>query len=112
MGCKKVNARRVKKMYYKEFIDGINDKRIKQIDFYIDGYNHYKNCSVGRYGDVFNDNQFDFRIMCILTKDRSECVSFIDEFNENYKLFDFGRKGKFTLKEVWDKVVVTNIQYL
>ena len=41
---------RGKCMEYKEFIDGINDpKMIKQIDFYIQGYNHYRKCSIGRY---------------------------------------------------------------
>ena len=30
---------------------------------------------------------------------------------EDYKLFHFGSKGRFTLKEVWDKVVITKIEY-
>ena len=37
-------------MTYEEFIEGINDpKKIKQVNFYIEGYNHYRNCSIGRY---------------------------------------------------------------
>ena len=42
-------------MEYKEFIDGINDSKIiKQIDFYIQGYNHYRKCSIGRYIEKIN----------------------------------------------------------
>ena len=42
-------------MTYNEFVEGINDpKKIKQIDFYIDGYNHYRNCkSVFVNGDKY-----------------------------------------------------------
>ena len=40
----------MKNMTYNGFIDDINDSnKIKQIDFNIDGYNHYRNCSIGRY---------------------------------------------------------------
>ena len=99
-------------MTYEEFIKEINDeKKIKQIDFYVDGYAHYKNCSIGRYTDKMLGKEFDCRITCILTKDQSEKVSFYEKFKENYKLFDFGRKGKFTLKDIWDKVIITNIVY-
>ena len=99
-------------MSYEEFIKNINDeKKIKQIDFYIDGYSHYKNCSIGRYKEKIFGNEFNFRITCILTKDHSEDVSFFEKIKEDYKLFDFGKKGKFTLKDIWDKVVITNIVY-
>ncbi|MBR2340070.1 MAG: hypothetical protein IKA74_04480 [Clostridia bacterium] len=99
-------------MNYDEFIKGINDEqKIKQIDFYIDGYAHYKNCSIGRYKEKIFGNEFNFRITCILTKDHSEYVSFYETFKEDYKLFNFGKKGKFTLKDVWDKVVITKIEY-
>lgn len=37
-------------MTYNEFIEGINNPdKIKQMDFYIDGYGHYNSCSIGRY---------------------------------------------------------------
>ena len=101
-------------MTYDEFIEGINNpNKIKQMDFYINGYGHYNSCSIGRYiekvkgiGKILN-----WRITCILTKDHSEDVSFFKVFNEDYKLFSFGSKGKFTLKDVWNKVVITKIEY-
>lgn len=102
-------------MTYEEFIGGINDStKIKQINFYIDGYNHYKNCSIGRYKDKIGgsvNKVVDYRITCILTKDHSEDVSFPFKFKEDYKLFSFGLKGKFTLEEVWNKVVITSVEY-
>ena len=102
-------------MTYDEFIEGINNpNKIKQIDFYIDGYNHYRNCSIGRYREKIGhpvNKVVDFRITCILTKDHSEDVGFLFKFKEDYKLFNFGSKGKFTLKDVWDKVVITKVKY-
>ena len=102
-------------MTYDEFLEGINNSdKIKQIDFYIKRYNYYRNCSIGRYKEKkgYTVNKIvDFRITCILPKDHSEDVSFQFKFKEDYKLFRFGSKGRFTLKEVWDKVVVTKIEY-
>lgn len=46
----------------------------------------------------------DWRITCILNKDYTEDVSFHKTFNEDYNLFNFGFKGKYTLKEFWDKI--------
>ena len=42
---------------------------------------------------------------------KQRIVKLFDTFKEDYKLFNFGRKGKFTLKDIWDKVVITNIVY-
>lgn len=101
-------------MTYDEFIEGINDPdKIKQIDFYIEGYNHYRKCSIGRYIEKIRgiNKIVDFRITCVSTQDHSEDVSFAFKLKEDYKLFNFGSKGKFSLKEVWNKVVITNIEY-
>ncbi|MCM1043147.1 MAG: hypothetical protein NC350_02925 [Corallococcus sp.] len=99
-------------MEYKEFIDGINNRNgIKQIDFYVKDYPHYRSCSIGRYIDVLGGVEFDGRITCTLTKD-SERISFWDKFDENCKIFDFkGKGGKKTLKECWSKIVITDIIY-
>ena len=101
-------------MTYDEFIKGINNpNEIKQIDFYIEGYAHYNKCNIGRYIDKIREinQQFNNRITCILTKNHSEDVSFLYTFKEDYKLFNFGLKVKYTLKQVWDKVIITNIEY-
>ena len=46
-----------------------------------------------------------------MSSSTSEDVSFPFKFKEDYKLFNFGSKGRFTLKDVWDKVVITKIEY-
>lgn len=63
-------------MTYEEFIDGINNKEIKQVDFYINRYAHYNKCSIGRYIEKISgvSKIVDYRITCILTKDHSEDV--------------------------------------
>ena len=94
-------------MTYENFINELNNKKIKKIEFYIEGYSHYNNCSI----EYFNTKFFGDLITCNLTKDSSEKVSFFKTFNEKEKLFRFGSKGKFTLKEVWSRVVVKNIEY-
>ena len=102
---------------YEDFIKGINRDtgNIKQINFYIEGYPHYHDCSIGRYIKKVRVHErivtLTGRITCILTKDHSEDVSFYRAFKEDRKIFDFGRKGRYTLKDVWDKVVITNISY-
>ena len=57
----------MKNMTYNEFIDGINDpNKIKQINFYIDGYNHYRNCSIGRYREKIDhpvNKMIDYEIL-------------------------------------------------
>ncbi len=101
-------------MTYEEFIKGINNRtRIKQINFYIKNYHHYKNCSIGRYIDNVKTVQkkINGRITCILTEDHSEDVSFYGDFSENYKLFDLGSKGKYTLKDIWNNIVITKIEF-
>ena len=102
---------------YEDFIKGISRDtgNIKQINFYIKGYPHYYDCSIGRYIKKVRVHErivtLTGRITCILTKDHSEVVSFYRTFKEDRKIFDFGRKGRYTLKDVWDKVVITDIQY-
>lgn len=46
-----------------------------------------------------------------LVEDDSETVSFYKYFKEDYKLFKFGRKGTFTLKQVWNNIQVIQINY-
>ena len=102
---------------YEEFIKGINRDtgNIKQINFYIEGYPHYHDCSIGRYIKKVRVRErivtLTGWIRCILTIDHSENVSFYRTFKEDRKIFDFRRKGRRTLKDVWDKVVITNISY-
>lgn len=36
---------------------------------------------------------------------------FFDKFDEKCKLFKMGRKGSFTLKQMWDRIEFVSIDY-
>ncbi len=98
-------------MEYDDFIKSINSGNITQFSFSIDGYNHYHDCRISRIEDrIFNGIIIEM-IEVILTKDESEKVSFYKHFDESYKLFRLGKIGTFTLKQLWNRVVVTKIEY-
>ena len=89
---------------YKEIIEGLNNSKIIKVSFFIEDYSHYKSCRIYRAYEP---------VTCLkveLTKDSSEHISFW-KFKEDFKLFNFGKKGKFTLKQIWDKVCITEIIY-
>lgn len=96
---------------YKEIIDGINQGKINSILFSIKDYTHYKNCFIKRCVDVISTEKYITRIEVKLVEDDSETISFYKKFKEDYKLFKFGRKGTFTLKQVWKKIEILEIIY-
>lgn len=49
--------------------------------------------------------------MVTLTKDETERISFYKNLDEKYKLFNFKRKGKFTLKQIWNHISIKCIQW-
>ncbi len=89
---------------YKDIIQKLNAFEIIKLCFYVDGYAHYRNCTFKKVEEP---------ILCIqieLTNDNFEKIRF-RKFIEDFKLFNFGRKGNFTLKQIWDKVRITEIVY-
>ncbi len=94
---------------YENIINDLNLGNIRKIDFSIKNYNHYKNCSISRF--LHEDSAHRKRVEVKLTQDNSETVCFYDKLPEDYKLFRFGRKGSFTLKQVWGIVEIRNIVY-
>ena len=96
---------------YEELIKLINNHKIAEVKFSIDGYPHYKNCKIIVIKEKPKSRMF-YLIEVILTKDMSEFVSFFDDFNEEYKLFNFKRKGKYTLKQIWNWVKIHSIEFL
>jgi hypothetical protein len=44
-----------------------------------------------------------------LSDQKAEKVSFLNEFKEDYKLFNFGKKGKYTLKQVWEYIDIIEL---
>ncbi len=91
-------------MEYCEFIRKFNSKEIKRVNFRLKGYPHYDDCAIFyRRDDVGGGRSVEI-IVCRLTRDDYQTVSFYRQFDEEYKLFDMGRKGKFTLKQAWPLV--------
>ena len=98
-------------MKYNELIRGINAGIIRKVSFSITNYAHYRNCIV----EVKCSNAMcpeSGRIIWFhLTPDGYEKKGFLNKINEDVKLFELKGKGKFTLKQIWDKVVVHSIEY-
>ena len=97
------------KYSYEQFIKMLNSRDIISINFFIEGYAHYKNCNICCKTDTLPKGAEVFLIEVNLTNDNSEKIAFYKTIDEKYKFFDFKRKGKFTLKEIWNKVIITQI---
>lgn len=97
-------------MLYETFINKLNSHKIFGVNFNIKGFAHYNQCRIFHQVDIMNNKEIVL-IVCQLTEDDYEKVSFLNKFDEKYKLFDFGRKGRFTLKQVWNKVCITEVVY-
>ncbi len=96
---------------YENFIVQLNCFAIKKIDFSVEGYSHYSHCSIQTKKDVLENGNIIPLINVCLTKDGKEDVSFYKTFNEKYKLFDMKKRGTYTLKQIWKKVIIHNIEY-
>lgn len=95
---------------YQQFIDAINDGQIVKAAFQIKDYTHYRFCSIERIEYILPNGNSIVRIDVKLTKD-SEHIAFLFTIDEHYKLFDMGRKGTFTLKQMWDRIEFISIDY-
>lgn len=94
---------------YREVIDGLNSGEIKSIRFCVNNYSHYSNCAITRTEQMLPNGKSFCLIEVTLTKDSSEKTTFLDSFIENTKLFKMGKKGKFTLKQLWPQITVLEI---
>lgn len=103
----------MKSLSYQQFIDEINNGKILKALFQVKNYAHYRNCLIERTTDIINNGK---SIVCLdyisvkLTND-SEHYSFSEKFDEEIKIFNMGRKGTFTLKQMWDKIEFISIDY-
>ena len=96
---------------YKDFIFKITKKELFVLKFSVPGYSHYNFCTIETVFDTIpNNSDRLYRITCTLTKDKTEKVSFLNDFKEEYKLFNLGRKGTYTLKTIWDHIEILEIE--
>ena len=94
---------------YRQFVDDLNNSIIAEVYFEVVGYPHYKNCKIFRKYDTLRNGNVISLIRVELTNDKSELVSFMDEFNESYKLFRIKGKGTFTLQQLWPQIRIIKI---
>lgn len=97
---------------YRDVINGLNNGTISKICFSIKNYPHYRQCTIFRVVDTLPSEKNIVRIVVNPTIDNSELVSFYKVFKEDYKMFDLGTRGKFTLKQLWDDIEIINIEYI
>ena len=96
---------------YRRIINDLNNGIVKQIRFCVDSYYHYRDCKIARTKHKMNNKIQVHHIDVSLTADSSEKISFLNEFQEDVKLFNMGKKGKFTLKQMWPRITILEIVY-
>ena len=96
---------------YRRIINDLNNGIVKQIRFCVDNYYHYRDCKIARTKHKVNNKIQVHHIDVSLTADSSEKISFLNEFQEDVKLFNMGKKGKFTLKQMWPRITILEIEY-
>ena len=94
---------------YEQFVDELNDNRISEVEFEFLGYSHYKKCRITRRYDTLRNGKTISLIRVDLSSDPKDFVSFLDEFDDAYKLFRIGKKGAFTLKQLWPNIKIIKI---
>lgn len=93
------------KYSYTKVIEDLNSGKIKKIVFDVKGYAHYNHCEISNIYDKLDIK----RILIKPVDDNSETVAFYKTFKEDYKIFKMGRKGTFTLKQMWNDIEITEI---
>ncbi|MBQ1230500.1 MAG: hypothetical protein IIX80_05630 [Clostridia bacterium] len=98
-------------MEYQEFIDGINNGAIQKASFSVADYAHYRNCKIESKISTNPTGTHAFRVIWVsLTQDGSEKKGFLQDFDENAKLFYIKNKGSFTLKQMWSRITIHSIE--
>lgn len=94
---------------YTDFIRNLHSGNIRKIIFKVKEYQHYKNCSILRVCDILPSGNKITLFIVKLSDKKDEKVSFLNKFKEDYKLFNFGKKGKYTLKQVWEYIDIIEL---
>ncbi len=92
-------------MDYDQFVGALNSGKIAHAEFAIKGYAHYGHCVVDTF-PIENGVLIEF----LLTPDGKETVRFFGKFHDD-KFFRFGKRGTYTLLDVWRYIVDWKITY-
>ena len=96
-------------MEYQALINDLNTEKIQGFRFSVKNYGHYRNCVIKRVNEIMPNGKVVTLILAKLTEDGAEKISYFSDFNDAHKIFNMGRKGKFTLKEIWDRIEILEI---
>ncbi len=100
---------------YESFLESINSSKTLEMRFSVKNYAHYRNCSIRKFIDEvqINGKKIELTVIKIkLTADGVEDVAFFNDFDKNsekYKLFSMGKRGSFTLKQMWDQLEIEEL---
>ena len=98
-------------MEYQEFIDGINNGTIQKVRFSVKGYAHYRNCIMETKISRNPSGVYVGKIIWFtLTPDGAEKKGFLNDIDEKAKMFYIKNKGSFTLKQMWNHIVINSIE--
>ena len=99
------------KYSYEYIINNLNEGIIESVVFSVKNYSHYKKCKISRIIDINGNNKQFIRIEVKLVEDNTETISFCEKFKNDYKLFKLGRKGSFSLNQIWENIEILQINY-
>ena len=94
---------------YRKLIDDLNNGKIGGFYFSVKNYAHYNHCVIKREKDRMPNGKEIILIIVKLTNDGTEKIAFWDSFKEDIKIFKMGRRGSFTLNELWEEIEVLQI---
>ena len=92
---------------YEDIINGLNSGKIRNILFSVKDYSHYGNCSITSLTCDGAVSSIEVR----LTEDESEVICFYGKMRGEHKIFSFGKKGAYSLKQIWKFIEISKIEY-
>ena len=99
-------------MDYHQFESELNEGKIKEAHFSIEGYGHYRDCAVF-YTPLPKDTESIFlpSIEFRLTHDGKEKMIFTKRFKGDAKIFYIKGIGRCSLRYIWKRVNIKSIEY-
>ncbi len=97
------------KLEYKNMMNLLEEGQIHEVSFHITDYAHYKSCKLFRNVDVLHNGNELIMICIDPVPDKSESVCFYKKYDHTYKVFNLGKNKKYSLKQIWDRVGIKEI---
>ena len=94
---------------YRDMLERLNDHRIEEVRFSIEGYGHYRDCVLRHFYEYLPalGKKAHLGIEAVLSRD--ERAMFHGPFKDEMKIFHLGKEGKKSLRYLMKRIVVTSI---